>query len=80
VVVDVRQSPDSTDLIVVKQKLVTTGELHPSGAPVETRLDLRRRKALLSVFEPTDSQGGAGPGRARSKCQRHSLRDRSRVL
>jgi hypothetical protein len=58
VVVDVRQSPDSPELIVLKQKLVTTGDLHPSGPPVETRLGLTNRKAELSVFEFADQRGG----------------------
>jgi hypothetical protein len=39
VVVDVRPSPDSNELIVVKQKLTVSGELRPSGPPMETRID-----------------------------------------
>jgi hypothetical protein len=38
VVVDGRQNPDTAELIVVKQKLVSTGELHPSGPPTERHL------------------------------------------
>ncbi len=57
VVVDVRQSPDSAALIVSKQKLVTTGEFHPSGPPVETRLDLRNRTARLPGPEAVESTG-----------------------
>jgi hypothetical protein len=50
VVVDVRQSPDTAELIVVKQKLVSAAELQPSGPPVEMRLGLMTRKAEVSAF------------------------------
>jgi hypothetical protein len=56
VVVDVRQSPDTAELIIVKQKLVSTGELQPTGPPVEMRLGLTNRKAQLFVFTLANPQ------------------------
>lgn len=49
VVVDVRQSPDSLDLIVVKQKFATTGELHATGVPVESKLGMGSAKANITL-------------------------------
>jgi hypothetical protein len=50
VVVDVRQSPDNGELLVVKQKYLTTGEVRAVGPPVETRLDLMASLPLLRDF------------------------------
>ena len=57
VVVDVRQSPDTAELIVSKQKVAFSGEARTIGSPVETRIGLTSRKAKVSVFavaEPVD--------------------------
>jgi hypothetical protein len=51
VVVDVRQSPDTAELIVSKQKVAFSGEAHLVGSPVESRIGLITRKAQVSVFE-----------------------------
>lgn len=50
VVVDVRPSPDSAELIVSKQKLAFSGEAHLVGSPVESRVGLLARKAKIQVF------------------------------
>jgi hypothetical protein len=50
VVVDVRQSPDTSELIVLKQK-VAFGDASLIGAPVETRVGLMLHKAQLEVFQ-----------------------------
>jgi hypothetical protein len=50
VVVDVRPSPDSPELIVVKQKLVVNGDdLHPVGPPSEQRIGMAIPRARLSL-------------------------------
>jgi hypothetical protein len=50
VVVDVRRSADTGELIVSKQKVAFSGEARLIGAPVEARVGLVTRKARLSVF------------------------------
>jgi hypothetical protein len=62
VVVDVKESPEAGGLIVVKRKLVATGDLHMSGSPVETTLGLMTRKATLSLFGYQDAQTAFGLG------------------
>jgi hypothetical protein len=48
VVVDVRPSPDTPELIIVKQKLATgNGDVHVVGAPAETRVGMAARRARL---------------------------------
>lgn len=61
VVVEVRQSPDSGELIVVKQKYLATGDIRPAGSPVETRIELMARKARLSPFTFADLRMGLVP-------------------
>jgi len=51
VVVDVRQSPDTAELIVSKQKVAFSGDAHLVGSPVESRVGFMTRKAKVSVFE-----------------------------
>jgi hypothetical protein len=61
IITDVRQSPDSAELIVVKQKIAISGESHPVGPPVETgvvpfAID---KVAFVDEFEhPHDVHGG----------------------
>jgi len=50
VVVDVRHSPDTGELVVSKQKMAFSGEASLVGAPVESRVRLVTRKVRLSVF------------------------------
>lgn len=50
VVVDVRQSPDTGELIVSKQKLIFNGEATLDGPPVETRVGPVIRKAAVTIF------------------------------
>jgi hypothetical protein len=50
IVVDVRQSPDTAELIVSKQKLAFSGEASLVGSPVESRVGLMTRKAKVDVF------------------------------
>ncbi len=50
-VVDVRQSPDTAELIVSKQKVAFSGEARFVGSPVESRVGLTTRKAKIDVFE-----------------------------
>jgi hypothetical protein len=50
IVVDVRQSPDTAELIVSKQKVAFSGEARLVGSPVESRVGLMTRKAKVSVF------------------------------
>lgn len=50
VVLDVRQVPDTLDLIVLRQKLrAVAGHLEPIGAPIETTISLSSRKARVGV-------------------------------
>ncbi len=50
VVVDVRQSLDTAELIVSKQRLTFNGEASLVGPPVETRVGFVTRKAQVTVF------------------------------
>jgi hypothetical protein len=80
VVVDVRQSPNSAELIVVKQKLVTADELYPVGSPIETRLDLA---AGVGGDNLSPSRNGAGltiHRRAQPVFDTLAVSDRSAVL
>jgi hypothetical protein len=51
VVVDVRPSPDTAEIIVSKQKVAFNGEARLVGSPVESRVGLMTRKAKVSIFE-----------------------------
>jgi hypothetical protein len=52
-VVDVRQSPDTGELIVSKQKLAFNGEAHLVGSPVESRVGLVAGEQGQPVFDRT---------------------------
>jgi hypothetical protein len=51
VVVDVRPSPETAELIVTKQKVAFSGEAHLVGSPVESRIGLVTAKHLQSVID-----------------------------
>jgi hypothetical protein len=58
IVVDVRQSPDTAELIVSKQKVAFSGEAHLVGSPVESRVGLMTLKAQVSAFSFANREMG----------------------
>ncbi|HEY8504412.1 MAG TPA: hypothetical protein VIL46_07495, partial [Gemmataceae bacterium] len=59
VVLDVRQSPDTPELIVVKQKVSAEGgELRLVGEPTEARVDLFARRVKVTVGELANGEIG----------------------
>lgn len=60
VLVDVRPSPDSPDLLLVRQKLVIEGgELRLVGVPTEEKMPLAARRAKISMSTSIDMQIGS---------------------
>lgn len=57
-ITDVRQSPDSGELIVVKQRMAIAGEVNPVGPPIEVRLGRQKWTAQLEPFLSTDLATG----------------------
>jgi hypothetical protein len=59
VVVDVRHSPDTPGLVVVKQKLIAEGDgLRPAGPTSEQRIDLAARRVGVTMGELVDEEVG----------------------
>jgi hypothetical protein len=59
VVVDVRQSPDTAELIVLKQKVAFSGESSLVGGPVETRVGLLTRTSQTKNGSEEGAHTGA---------------------
>ncbi len=57
-VVDVRQSPDTPELIVSKQKVAFSGDARLVGSLVESRVGLVARKAKVSIVSFAEAEQG----------------------
>ena len=52
IVVDVRQSPDTSELIILKQKVAFSGETSLVGGPVESRVGLTAARVSGDTIRP----------------------------